>query len=201
MQACRVVICSAAFAALVMVAAASSSREEGMSTRVCAGSGANPWIYNFEVNGYPAKILNDATATSPLEGGFFAEDPAVLKRALKRRFLNETAVMFNNNILYVNWDGEGVLFDCGTGPDEAPILAPGMLFEHLEKDGIPRDSIKHVMVTHAHFDHIQGLVDDLESLKPAYPSAKVYMSRVEYEFWTAETVRLHCLSTPFWLRF
>jgi hypothetical protein len=42
-----------------------------------------------------------------------------------------------------------VLFDCGTGPGDAPTLAPGMLFEHLEQDDIPRDSIMHVMVTYA----------------------------------------------------
>jgi glyoxylase-like metal-dependent hydrolase (beta-lactamase superfamily II) len=147
------------------------------------------------VNGYPAKVFNDAVDFAPVEGGFFAEDPAVLKRALKRRFLNDTVVTVENNILYVNWDGEGVLFDCGTGPDEAPALAPGMLFEHLDNEGVARDSIKHVMITHAHYDHIQGLVEDLESLKPAYPSAKVYMSRVEYEYFTAPTVRLCYAST------
>jgi hypothetical protein len=185
-----VVICSALLAAPVLLVAASRSSDEGMSAGVCSIAGANPWTYNFMVNGFPAKVLNDATAISPLEGGFLAEDPAVLKRALKRRFLNDTVVTIDNNILYVNWDGEGVLFDCGTGPGEAPTLAPGMLFEHLENESIAKDSIKHVMITHAHYDHIQGLVEDLESLKPAYPSAKVYMSRVEYEYWTAETVRL-----------
>jgi hypothetical protein len=185
----RLVICSAVLAAKVAVA--SNSREESMPAGVCSGAGANPWVYNFAVNGFPAKVLNDATNIFPLEGGFLAEDPAVLKRALKRRFLNDTAVFFDNNILYVNWDGEGVLFDCGTGPGEAPSRASGMLFEHLGNDGIARDSIKHVLITHAHSDHIQGLVEDLESLIPAYPRAKVYMSRVEYEYWTAETVR-HC---------
>jgi glyoxylase-like metal-dependent hydrolase (beta-lactamase superfamily II) len=148
-------------------------------------------VYNFAVNGFPAKVLNDATGSSPLEGGFFVADAAVMSRALKRRFLNDTVAFFDTNILYINWDGEGVLFDTGTGPGEAPSLSPGMLVEHLEKDDIPRDSIKHVMITHAHYDHLQGLVEDLESLKPLYPEAKVYMSRVEYEYWTAETVRAH----------
>jgi hypothetical protein len=187
----RLVICSAVLAAKIAVAAASNSREESMPAGVCSGAGANPWVYNFAVNGFPAKILNDATNVFPLEGGFLAEDPAVLKRALKRRFLNDTAVLFDNNILYVDWKGEGVLFDCGTGPSEAPGRSAGMLFEHMDKEGIARDSIKHVLITHAHSDHIQGLVEDLESLKPAFPSANVYMSRVEYEYWTAEKVR-HC---------
>jgi hypothetical protein len=192
------IICSAVHTALVVVAAASSNRDGGMFAGECSIAGANPWTYNFMVNGYPAKVMNDATASSPLEGGFLAEDPAVLKRALKRRFLNDTVVTIDNNILYVNWDGEGVLFDCGTGPGDAPTLAPGMLFEHLANEGFARDSIKHVMITHAHYDHINGLVEDLESLKPAYPSAKVYMSRVEYEYWTAPSVRLRfaCTNLP-----
>jgi hypothetical protein len=190
-----VISCSAVLAVQLFAAVAAS--DEGSSAGVCSGAGANPWIYNFMVNGYPAKVMNDATTSNPLGGGLAGHsdpqgvDPAVLSRALKRRFLNDTSVVFDNNILYINWDGEGVLFDVGTGPGEAPLLSPGMLVEHLEKEDIPRDSIKHVLITHAHYDHIQGLVEDLESLNPLFPEAKVYMSRVEYEYWTAETVRVH----------
>jgi beta-lactamase superfamily II metal-dependent hydrolase len=183
--------CSAVLAALVVVAAASNRREERMSAETCSGAGANPWIYNFMVNGHPAKVLNDATVSNPLEGDLYGATSAVLSRALKRRLLNDTVAGSDNNILYINWDGEGVLFDAGTGPGEAPVLSPGMLVEHLEKEDIPRDSIKHVLITHAHYDHLQGLVEHLESLKPLYPSAKVYMSRVEYDYWTADTVRSH----------
>jgi hypothetical protein len=167
MLAFRLDICGAVLAVLAVVAAALNSREESLPARACSGTGANPWTYSFMVNGFPAKVLNDATIISPLEGGFYPEDPDVLKRALKRRFLNDTGVVYDNNILHVSWYGEGVLFDCGTGPGDAPSLAPGMLFEHLERESITRDSIKHVMITHAHYDHIQGLVEDLESLKPA----------------------------------
>jgi Metallo-beta-lactamase superfamily len=190
MRATIIVTCSAALAAQICVAAAASGGYGGMSAGVCSGAGANPWTYNFMVNGFPAKVLNDATAVGPIEGGFFVEDPAVISRALKRRFLNDTVTTVDNNILFVNWAGEGVLFDCGTGPGQAPALAPGMLFEHLETEGIPRDSIQHVMITHGHFDHIQGLVEDLESLTPSFPNAAVYISRVEYEYWTADTVRI-----------
>ena len=47
------------------------------------------------------------------------------------------------------------------------------------------------MLTHAHFDHIQGLVESLDTMVPAFPNAVVHMSREEYEYWTAETVRTH----------
>lgn len=155
---------------------------------MCSGAGANPWTYNFNVNGYTAKVLNDATASSPVDF-FFVEDAAVLSRALKRRFMNDTFAKADNNVLHIDWDGEGLLVDAGNGPGDAPGLGNGIVFEHLANEGISMDSIKHVLLTHGHYDHISGVVEDLESLKPAFPSAKVYISRVEYEFWTAETVR------------
>ena len=39
---------------------------------------------------------------------------------------------------------------------EALALGFGMMFDHLEAEGISRDSIKHVLVTHGHFDHLAG---------------------------------------------
>ena len=216
---------------------------------VCSGAGANPWTYNFEVSGHSAKVLNDASASYPLDSVVFGDNsPAVLSRALKRRFLNDTHAFVDNSVLYIDWDGEGMLFDAGSGPGQPhntldrlstlyaecfhtrkgsdrgnpqstiiyciknmqsrcrqklrtcaqhnmcctgeadTSLGFGMVFEHLEAEAIGRNSIKHVFLTHGHADHIAGLVEDFESLSPAFPAATIYISSIEHQFWTADVV-------------
>ena len=154
----------------------------------CSGAGANPAVYNFEVDGYPAKILNELEIPVPVEGGVFVADTNVLQRALRRRFEDETTLTLHNNILYIDMNGEGVLVDTGNGP-EANDFGRGLLFDLLESEGISRDSIRHVLLTHGHPDHLGGIVEDMVGLDPAFPNAVVYISRAEYEYWTADTVR------------
>ena len=145
-------------------------------------------MYNFEVDGYPAKILNEANFSAPVDSGFFVADTPVLKRALHRRFEDDSTFLLQNNILYIDMDGEGVLVDTGSGP-EGGAIGPGLLFDLLESEGISRDSIRHVLLTHGHHDHLGGVVEDMVGLEPAFPNAVVHISRTEYEYWTADTVR------------
>lgn len=176
-------------AAAVFTAGITSAQSTSGAYEVCSGAGANPLVYNFELNGYPAKIFMDAELPSPLEGGFFADPVPVLQRALRRRFEDDSDFVLYSNILYTEIDGEGVLVDAGNGPDpQTLILGPGNLFDQLEGESISRDFIKHLLITHAHPDHIIGLVTDIESLEPAFPNAKIYVSRLEYEHWMADQV-------------
>lgn len=101
----------------VLAIVAASRLQEGYGT--CTGSGANLRVYNFEVNGFPAKVMNDLAIEVPvevMEGGFFVEDAEVLKRALRRRYEDDSHVILDNNILYIDMHGEGVLLDTGNGP-------------------------------------------------------------------------------------
>lgn len=163
------------------------------TTGTCSGAGANPFVYNFEIDGYPAKVLNDLVIPVPTEGGFFLADAEVMKRALRRRFEDDSMLFLDNNILYIDMDGEGLLVDTGNGPvansGSTGSFGPGMLFDLLESEGISKDSIKHVLLTHAHPDHLGGVVEDMVGLEPSFPNAVVHISRTEYEYWTADPVR------------
>jgi hypothetical protein len=96
----------------------------------CSGAGDNPWVYNFEVNGYPAKIINDATTQIPVIGGPIGPPEAVI-RALESRYMNTTSYTFDNNVLYIERPDGGMLIDSGAGPNGERGLLAGKLVHLL----------------------------------------------------------------------
>ncbi len=78
-----------------------------------------------------------------------------------------------------------VLFDVGAGPDFQP--SAGALIESLEAAGVAPEEVTHVLFTHAHPDHIWGLLDDFD--EPVFYNASYMMGRDEWDYWwNPETV-------------
>ncbi len=77
-------------------------------------------------------------------------------------------------------DGERtVLFDVGSGPNFMP--SAGKLGEALQAAGIAAEEVSHVAFTHAHPDHIWGVLDDFDDL--SFPNAQYLMSMAEWDYW------------------
>lgn len=77
-------------------------------------------------------------------------------------------------------DGENnVLFDVGSGPDFMPTA--GTLLSGLDAAGVAPEDITHVIFTHAHPDHIWGLLDDFD--EPIFYDATFMMGRAEWDYW------------------
>jgi glyoxylase-like metal-dependent hydrolase (beta-lactamase superfamily II) len=77
-------------------------------------------------------------------------------------------------------DGENtVLFDVGSGPDFMPTA--GTLLESLDAAGVAPEDITHVVFTHAHPDHIWGLLDEFD--EPLFYDATYMMGRAEWDYW------------------
>ena len=80
--------------------------------------------------------------------------------------------------IVINAGGKLVLLDTGAGP-----LGPGTgrLQESLRTAGVAPEDIQIVVLTHAHADHIGGLLDS--EGRPAFPNAEIVIGRQELEFW------------------
>ncbi|WP_296478890.1 MBL fold metallo-hydrolase [Roseinatronobacter sp.] len=72
-----------------------------------------------------------------------------------------------------------VLFDIGAGPDFMP--SAGHMMQAMDALGVSPDDITHLVITHAHPDHIWGLLDDFD--EPMLPNAEVMMGRTEWDYW------------------
>ncbi len=74
-----------------------------------------------------------------------------------------------------------VLFDVGAGPNFMPTA--GRLAESLSEAGIDPAEVTDVVFTHAHPDHLWGLLDDFDEL--VFPDAAYHMAAAEWDFWRA----------------
>lgn len=78
-----------------------------------------------------------------------------------------------------------VLFDVGAGPDFMPTA--GQILNSLDAAGVAPEDVTHVIFTHAHPDHIWGLLDEFDD--PLFYNATYMMGRAEWDYWwNPETV-------------
>ena len=78
-------------------------------------------------------------------------------------------------------DGERtVLFDVGGGANFMP--GTGKVVEALEAIGVDVSDITDVVFTHAHPDHLWGVLDDFDD--PLFPEARYHIARAEWDYWT-----------------
>lgn len=83
------------------------------------------------------------------------------------------------NVTLVRDGTNAVLFDVGSGPDFMP--SAGKLMEAFDALGLTPGDITHVVFTHAHPDHINGLLDDFDD--PLFANAGHMIGKVEFDYW------------------
>ena len=113
---------------------------------------------------------------------------AELAAFLASRSVGPDRVHFHINVALIKTGSDYVLIDAGAGGTWEQTT--GKLADSLEAAGIKPEQIGTVVLTHAHPDHIWGLIDDLDnSLR--YPNAQYCISAREFDFWTSgESARL-----------
>ena len=84
------------------------------------------------------------------------------------------------NVTLLQSGGRNTLFDVGAGPEF--MSSAGYLVDALDAAGLSPEDITDVVFTHAHPDHIWGLVDDFDDL--LFPEASYKMGQAEWDYWT-----------------
>jgi len=108
-----------------------------------------------------------------------------LKSILKNNFRPENYIDLAMNILLVKTKNKLILLDTGMGifADERT----GFLLKSLQKVGFSPKDITDVFISHAHPDHIGGVVDKKQNL--FFPNANIFISEIEHDFWAKATIK------------
>ncbi len=145
-----------------------------------------PYFYRFPVGKFQATIVSDG----PLPLG----DPAAsfkgvskdeIAKSLTDNFLSTDNAVLEQNALVLNTGSRLVLFDSGMGISKAFGPTTGRLQRSLLQAGIDPARIDDVICTHAHIDHIGGLVN--AAGKRLFPNATIHISKADWDFWTDES--------------
>ena len=153
----------------------------------------NPEVYRFNVGNFQVAVISDGLLKlPPLPTYAPTANPQEVKRAMLERFWSPNELTLYFNTIYIDTGKQKVLIDTGAGSELGTGLA--RLIPNLSSIGIEPQDIDTVIITHAHPDHIGGIVKSNGQL--TFPNAQYYISKAEWQFWTAQSIDLSSLKIP-----
>jgi len=144
-----------------------------------------PYWHRFNLGDAEITVVSDGPLPLGDPSGTFTGVPKEeVKKMLSDNFLNPDNVVLEQNSPIVNTGDKLILFDTGMGTSKAFGPTTGRQQKSMAEAGIKAADIDAVVCSHAHIDHIGGLVgaDD----KPLFPNAQVYITQSDFDYWTDE---------------
>ncbi len=135
-----------------------------------------PSIYRVKVGDIEVTAVHDGMFRLPANL-FFADTATVQQVAAAASYPDPMPIPIMTFL--VNTGDKLALIDGGFGKAGGPIS--GRLVQHLAAAGVTPADIDVVLLTHAHPDHIAGLVGDQG--KPLFPNAELIAAETERKFW------------------
>ncbi len=138
----------------------------------------------FEIGNLEAYALEDGHLTMPNDGTLFGFGRPVGETAdvLAAAGLSRDTIRLDIQCLLVKTDDRVILFDTGAG--DASYAQAGHLPSSLALAGVAPGAVTDVFISHAHSDHVGGLVTKAGGL--AFPTATIHMSAPEWAALQAE---------------
>jgi glyoxylase-like metal-dependent hydrolase (beta-lactamase superfamily II) len=144
-----------------------------------------PYYYRFAHGKMQATVVSDGIL--PLgdpSGTFLGTSKEEIGKMLTDNFLSTASVVLEQNILVLNTGDRLVMFDTGMGSSQLFGPTPGKMLANLKAAGIDPKDIDAVVATHAHCDHVWGIMSDDGSRN--FPNAQIYISQADFDYWTDE---------------
>ena len=147
------------------------------------GGEQNAGWYRFGLGDFEITVISDGNLTVPTTTIGSNRPRQEVTAWLEDRLLNPATNYSHTNHILVDTSDAKVLVDVGSGDRFQPTA--GRLAANLEAAGIDVADITHVALTHAHPDHVWGMMDDFGD-EPRLPAAVYYIGAAEFDWWMAE---------------
>jgi glyoxylase-like metal-dependent hydrolase (beta-lactamase superfamily II) len=143
------------------------------------------YFYRFNLGDAQITVVSDGLLPlGPPKGTFTGTSDDEIKKMLTDNFLSPDNIVLEQNSPIVNMGYKLVLFDTGMGASKMFGSGTGRQQKRMAEAGIKPEDIDAVVFSHAHIDHIGGVVDDAG--KVLFPNAQFYIAQSDHEYWTDE---------------
>ena len=141
-----------------------------------------PAFYRFKLGSIEATVVSDG----PLSIGdpkntFRGPTAEEIGKMMSDHFLPTNNVVLDQNVLVINTGDKLALFETGMSSVKRND-AMGQLAANLKKSGIDPSDIDAVIPTHAHIDHVGGIMAADGSRN--FPNAQIHIAQSDFDFWT-----------------
>lgn len=135
--------------------------------------------YAFDAGGIDAVVVSDGHQELPNNGAFLGsgQSPEALAAVMREAGVPERTMELDFNALLLRTGGRVALVDTGFGSG-TPFA--GQLVGNLARIGVTPEQVTDVIITHAHPDHIGGVVNAQGAL--SFPNARVHLTSLEWEY-------------------
>jgi glyoxylase-like metal-dependent hydrolase (beta-lactamase superfamily II) len=145
----------------------------------------SPYFHRFNMGAAEVTVVSDGPLPlGPPKGTFTGAGDEEIKKMLTDNFLPPDNIVLEQNSPIVNMGDKLVLFDTGMGTSKAFGPSTGRQQKSMAEAGIKPEDIDAVVFSHAHIDHIGGVVDDAG--KVLFPNAQFYIAQSDFDYWTDE---------------
>lgn len=151
----------------------------GMAATTAAAGLPAPVLSQIEIGAGTLSTVSDGSLVLPGSFIFDTMPKAQLAPILTEFGLSTDRLTPECNLALYQNGANTVLFDVGSGPDFMP--SAGKILDSLDALGLAPEDVTHVVFTHAHPDHIWGLLDEFD--EPLFYEASYMMGRVEWDYW------------------
>jgi glyoxylase-like metal-dependent hydrolase (beta-lactamase superfamily II) len=140
-----------------------------------------PAAHSFKVGSFEVTVVSDGTMQLPLSFALPGTAPADVEALYAANGAKFDGINGQVNVVIVKTGTAVIVIDAGGGADFMPTM--GKFGDNLEAAGIIADSVTHVVFTHAHADHLWGVLDPLDG-GSRFAKAKHVITATEFAYWT-----------------
>ncbi len=139
-----------------------------------------PGVYRFKVGSFLVTMVHDGYARRPVEGLVRNAPVEEVRAVLAESFLPTTHYDGVYTVPFIRAGAHLLAFDCGTGGQMSATA--GQMAANMHAAGIRAEDVTHVVQTHFHADHINGLTTAQNVA--VFPHAEVVVPEAEWAWWT-----------------
>jgi hypothetical protein len=142
-----------------------------------------PAFYRINVGDVEATVVSDGLIVGVPKATFVGPAATNVEKMMTDRFLPADKLVMDQNALVINTGDKLALFETGMASVKRTDDM-GLLIGNLKAAGIDPKDIDYLIPSHAHIDHVGGILAADGSRN--FPNAQIFIAQADLEYWTTK---------------